>query len=66
MQQNSEVLFFTTRQVMERYHISPATLWRWANDPALSFPPPLKIGNKKLYALKAIEAWEAAQMGAAS
>lgn len=58
--------FLTAKQVMSRYQISTATLWRWARDPAVGFPNPMKIGNKKLYPSKALEAWEASRMGVAS
>lgn len=62
MQNASDHIFLTTKQVLARYQISTATLWRWENDPAVKFPSPLKVGHKKLYAQKSLEAWEAARM----
>lgn len=54
--------FVTAEQVRSRYHISPATLWRWEHDNNSGFPVPLKVAAKKLYRLTDLEAWEALRM----
>lgn len=51
--------FLTAEQVRARYHISPATLWRWENSPDARFPAPLRVAAKRLYRLSDLEKWEA-------
>lgn len=29
--------------------ISDMSLWRWLNDPALGFPKPIRIGNRRYW-----------------
>lgn len=53
-------------QVQDRYGISHVTLWRWANDPALGFPKPLKVNRLNYWRTADLEAWEASRMEARS
>jgi predicted DNA-binding transcriptional regulator AlpA len=34
-------------KVLDRYSISPMTLWRWDRDPGLNFPKPIRIRGRK-------------------
>jgi predicted DNA-binding transcriptional regulator AlpA len=45
-------------KVCERYGVTPMTLWRWDHDPALEFPPPIRIKNRKYRNVGKLEAWE--------
>ena len=48
-------------QVLRRYRISAMTLWRWDRDPALNFPPPIRIRKRKYRAAADLDQWDAAQ-----
>ncbi|MCH2393224.1 helix-turn-helix transcriptional regulator [Oceanibaculum sp.] len=37
--------------------ISLATLWRWSNDPAMGFPPALKLRGRNYWSESAIVEW---------
>lgn len=37
--------------------ISDMTLWRWLNDPALDFPKPIYIGNRRYWREADVVAW---------
>lgn len=41
--------------------ISKMTEWRWANDPSLNFPKPIKIGRIRYWKESEILAWLDAQ-----
>ena len=62
---NEPQTFLTGPQVQARYGISHVTAWRWAHDPALGFPKPLKVNRLNYWRLADLEAWEAARMEAA-
>lgn len=51
-----------TRAVCKRYGISDRTLARWERDPALNFPQPLKINDRKYYDATALTAFDRAQV----
>ena len=34
-------------EVLDEFHISAMTLWRWDHDEELKFPPPIRIRNRK-------------------
>jgi predicted DNA-binding transcriptional regulator AlpA len=53
-------------QVCARYQISSMTLWRWDHDPAMNFPPPLRINNRKYRDIDALEAWERSRIKGAA
>ncbi len=53
--------FLTGPQVQQRYQRSHVTVWRWLQDPALSFPQPVKIQRLNYWRLSDLEAWERAQ-----
>ena len=40
--------------LIERYGISPMTLWRWVKRGLL--PPPIRLGRKKYYERREVEA----------
>ena len=42
--------------------VSLMTLYRWTNDPALGFPPPIKIRTKNFRSRRAIEEFKARMM----
>jgi predicted DNA-binding transcriptional regulator AlpA len=44
--------------VWKEFGISSMTGWRWTNDPALGFPPPVKIRNRKFRSRRALEAFK--------
>lgn len=50
--------FIPDPQVAERYGISAMTLWRWDRNPALKFPAPIRINNRKYRDETALVAWE--------
>jgi len=35
-------MYFTVKQISQRYSVSPATIWRWVSTGA--FPKPHKLG----------------------
>lgn len=37
--------------------VSDMTLWRWLNDPAMSFPQPIKIQTRRYWREAEIKAW---------
>jgi hypothetical protein len=37
--------------------ITPMTGWRWTHDPALEFPPAVKIRNRNYRSRAALNAW---------
>jgi predicted DNA-binding transcriptional regulator AlpA len=45
----------------KRLDVTPRTLFRWAEDPA--FPRPLKIGFKRYFRVREIEAWLRSRQG---
>ena len=52
-------VYLTSKQVRERYGgISDMSLWRWLNNPALSFPKPLVINRRRFFALSGLEKFE--------
>lgn len=57
----SDVIYLTGPQVRTRYGWSAMTLWRRDQDP--KFPKPLVDGNRKLYRLDELEAWERSRRG---
>jgi predicted DNA-binding transcriptional regulator AlpA len=51
-------------EVRKRYGgISEMTLWRWDHDPALNFPKPVRIRNRKYRRLRELHAWEVKRAG---
>jgi predicted DNA-binding transcriptional regulator AlpA len=45
-------------QVWKEFSISAMTLWRWNQDPALNFPPPIKIRNRNFRSRRELEAFK--------
>ncbi len=50
------------RQVAERYGVVVRTLERWDLDPAMKFPPPIRINRRRYREVAALEAWERAEL----
>lgn len=50
--------FFTAKQVMERYHFTEMTLWRWLNSDKVGFPKPMVINRRRLFREEDIASWE--------
>jgi predicted DNA-binding transcriptional regulator AlpA len=51
--------YLTTKQVAERYHVDPVTLWRWEKDHAeTGFPLPIRIHRRKLWTPESLDAWD--------
>lgn len=48
--------FLTVNDVAARYHITPQTIRR--NAKTGKIPMPLRIGNRDLWPLETLEAWE--------
>jgi predicted DNA-binding transcriptional regulator AlpA len=46
------------RQVADRYGISTRTLYRWDEQPKLSFPKPIRINRRKFRRIRQLEQWE--------
>jgi hypothetical protein len=44
--------------VAKRYQVSPRTLRRWDQDPALDFPPVIIVNARRYRELAALEEWE--------
>jgi predicted DNA-binding transcriptional regulator AlpA len=42
-------------QVCREFGISAMTLWRWDHDHTLSFPPPIRIRNRKFRSRRQLE-----------
>lgn len=42
----------------ERYHVHPVTLRRWDKNPALGFPPPIYVNNRRYRDEAALDAWD--------
>ena len=45
--------------VWREFHISPMTGWRWTNDHALDFPPPVRIRNRCFRSRRLLEEFKA-------
>jgi DNA-binding transcriptional MerR regulator len=45
-------------EVARRYGVNPRTLFRWDDQPALNFPRPIRINNRKYRRLHELESWE--------
>lgn len=55
----SQDVYLNAKQVTTRYGgISEMTLWRWVKQGRSSFPKPIYVGRRRLWPLRAIEAWE--------
>jgi hypothetical protein len=46
-------------QVLKEFSITIMSLWRWDRDPALDFPPPIKIRNKNYRSRRQLEQFKA-------
>jgi hypothetical protein len=51
-------LLVSDPQLCREFDISEMTLWRWARDPTLDFPPVIKIRKRNFRSRKQIEAFK--------
>ncbi|PKQ00927.1 MAG: AlpA family transcriptional regulator [Alphaproteobacteria bacterium HGW-Alphaproteobacteria-13] len=59
-------MYFSDRQLGERFNVSRVTIWRWARDPAVKFPEPVKLSpGCARWRLDDVEAWEAGRLESA-
>lgn len=56
-------VFMTTSEVLGRYRISRASLWRWQKNANVGFPSPVMFGSKKRYRLSDLIAFEGRRSG---
>jgi hypothetical protein len=42
----------------ERYGVHPFTLRRWDKNPALEFPPPVYVNNRRYRESEKLDAWD--------
>ena len=57
----AEDVKLTTKHLRERFRVSDMTLYRWSHDPALNFPQPMRINNRRYWSLASIVEWERTQ-----
>jgi len=54
----TQTLYITEHQLIERYSISRSTVNRWRRTPAMKFPQPKKFGpNTIRFSLAELERW---------
>ena len=51
--------YLTAEQVLDRYRISPTTLWRWQHDAPKRFPRALRVGHRRLWNPDELDAFDA-------
>ena len=56
-------LYFSDRQVAERFGISVATVWRWSREGREGFPAPVRLVGTTRWRLADLEAFEQAAAG---
>jgi predicted DNA-binding transcriptional regulator AlpA len=61
---NKPKRYLTTRKVMARHCISKRSLDRRLKDPALGFPQPVMINDRRFWDEQALIAWEEKQAAA--
>jgi hypothetical protein len=49
------------QKVLERYHITAQTMWRWDRDSDLKFPTALRIRKRKYRYLDELDAFDERQ-----
>jgi hypothetical protein len=55
--------YHPARKVCDRYDIVDRTLDRWIADPAMDFPRPLIINNRRYFSEPELIAWERRRAG---
>ena len=50
--------FVPDPQVAKEFNVTLMTLWRWDHDPALDFPPPIKIRNRNFRSRERLDAFK--------
>lgn len=57
MTEDAEDRLIPDPQVWRQLGVTSMTGWRWTRDPALDFPPPIKIKNRNYRSQRALGAW---------
>ncbi|MFN7185442.1 MAG: helix-turn-helix transcriptional regulator [Alphaproteobacteria bacterium] len=56
--------FLSVKHVAQKYNVSVATIWRWANDPATGFPKPVSLSpGCTRWRLSMLKDWEDGKLG---
>ena len=50
--------YFTSNDILKRFHITQMTLWRWLKKPEMQFPRPAKFGSRRYFKVRDVLAWE--------
>jgi predicted DNA-binding transcriptional regulator AlpA len=58
---SNEDRFLGAPEVEARYGVASMTIWRWLRDPALKFPKPVWVRNRRLWREADLIAWERAR-----
>ena len=45
-------------QLADHFGVSSMTIWRWRQDPSLSFPRPITVRHRNFWSMSALRAWE--------
>jgi predicted DNA-binding transcriptional regulator AlpA len=51
-------VYLPAKAVCDRYQITDRTLDRWLADPAMEFPRPMRVNNRRYFADAALVRWE--------
>lgn len=51
--------FISCAEIQQRYRIGRTTVYRWIDDPCISFPAPLKFGHRILWREDDLDAFDA-------
>ena len=62
MNDPTQRVFINAVDVRRRFGISDMSLWRWVKDPAIGFPQPMRINNRRYFRIDEIEAFERRQL----
>jgi hypothetical protein len=49
-------------EVRREFGVTEMTLWRWDGDPALGFPPPIRIRKRKFRSRRALDEFKQRMM----
>ena len=52
-----ELKFVSVKEVLEKFNISRATLYRWIDDVELNFPKPKKVRGRIFWVNESLDNW---------